>query len=642
MRRYEERLAPGGWRDSSVDVYVKGQRVRVSPTQALGKGGEADVYALLAGQALKVFKAPSHPDFRGLPDEQAAARRRLDLHQEKLPELLALAQTLPERVVVPQELATDRGGQRILGYTMRCLAPADVLLRYTQPGYRALGVTQESVRQIFLDLHTTLARLHQAGVVVGDFNDLNILVCGSAAYLIDADSYQFARYPCPVFTARFVDPLLCDPNEHTPVLCRPHTAASDWYAFVVMLMECLLFVGPYGGVYRPSDPNERVPQDVRPLRRLTVFHRQVRYPKPAVPYGRLPDDLLHYFHEVFEKDRRGAFPRGLLDDLRWTTCSACGTEHARPQCPTCAQTTPGAIKEIIQVRGQVSARQVFHTAGLIVSVTVEGGELRWLAHEHDRFRREDGSVILQGALDPHLQFRLQGSATLLGKGGQVTILTPGRQAVRLAVDRWDREPAFDVNERTLYWIDQGRLLRQGRLGPQTIGLVLAGQTRFWVGPAFGFGFYRAGDLSVAFIFDAERTGINDTVKLPAWSGRWLDTRCFFGEDRCWFFVARHDGRRTLHHCLVLRADGAPAAAAQAEAGDGSWLGTLDGKCAAGDFLLTVTDDGFVRLVVEQGQIRVAAEFPDTEPFVDSECRLLPTRKGLAVVGRQDIRLLRIA
>ena len=43
------------------------------------------------------------------------------------------------------------------------------------------------------------------------------------------------------------------------VLHQPHTVASDWYAYTVMLTQCLLFVGPYGGIYRPKDPARRVP-----------------------------------------------------------------------------------------------------------------------------------------------------------------------------------------------------------------------------------------------------------------------------------------------------------------------------------------------------------------------------------------------
>ena len=112
------------------------------------------------------------------------------------------------------------------------------------------------------------------------------------AYLIDADSFQFGPFLCRVFTARFVDPLLCVPDATQLLLHQPHTAASDGYAYTVMLMQCLLFVGPYGGVYRPKDPAHRVPHEARPLHRMTIFHPEVQYPKPAIPYGTLPDELL--------------------------------------------------------------------------------------------------------------------------------------------------------------------------------------------------------------------------------------------------------------------------------------------------------------------------------------------------------------
>jgi hypothetical protein len=35
-------------------------------------------------------------------------------------------------------------------------------------------------------------------------------------------------------------------------------------------------------------------------------------------------------------------------------------------------------------------------------------------------------------------------------------------------------------------------------------------------------------------------------------------------------------------------------------------------------------------------------FPETEPFVESSCRLLPAPEGLYVVDRAEVRLLRLA
>ncbi|HWN69059.1 MAG TPA: hypothetical protein VNM90_15580, partial [Haliangium sp.] len=276
-----------------MNVYLESRRIALDPASAIGQGGEAEVFDIGGGQALKIFKGPQHPDFGGSPAERDAASQRLALHQRKLP---AFPAGLPERVIAPATLATERKrGGRVVGYAMRLVAGAELLARYAEPQMRAqrLGQTQGHTQgqaapgnhavAVLRDLHATVTALHQAGVIIGDFNDSNVLVSGQRAYLIDADSFQFGSYPCTVFTERFVDPLLCDPSAAAPVLCRPYSGDSDWYAFHVLAMRTLLGVGPYGGVYRPADPARRIPQAARPLRRVTVFDREVVYPRPALP-----------------------------------------------------------------------------------------------------------------------------------------------------------------------------------------------------------------------------------------------------------------------------------------------------------------------------------------------------------------------
>jgi H/ACA ribonucleoprotein complex subunit 3 len=164
---------------------------------------------------------------------------------------------------------------------------------------------------------------------------------------------------------------------------------------------------------------------------------------------------------------------------------------------------------------------------------------------------------------------------------------------------------------------------------------------FWVGPTFGFGFYRAGQLHVAFVFDAGRRGINDTVKLPPLSGQLIAAECYFSAAHCWFFAATQNAGKTSLVGAVIRPDGIVEDVVRAEPEDGSWLSTLTGKCASGDGLLAATDGGIVRLGLERGQITRQAEFPDTEPFVDAGCQLLASGDGVYVVSPNAIHLLRI-
>jgi hypothetical protein len=621
-----------------MNVYVAGRKVVPDPARAVGKGGEADVYDIGGGRALKLFKGPDHPDLSGDAGQQEAARERLEEHQRKLRHFPA---SLPPRVVAPEDLATTRDGRRILGYTMRLLDGADPLLRYSSREFREAGVEGARVLEVFHDLHATLAGLHRAGVVVGDFTDLNVLVRGAEAHVIDADSFQFGSFPCRLYSQRFVDPRLCDPSAAWLVLARPHDRDSDWYAYAVMLLRSLLYVDPYGGVFQPRQA-PRVPAAARPLHRITVFHPEVRYPRPALLPDVLPDDLVHHFHCVFVRDRRGEFPLALLDGLRWTRCDACGTEHARESCPSCRHSTSGALPEAIRVRGQVTATDVFSTPGTILAAALDGGSLRVLVHEDGRFRREDGTVVLEGELHPRTQYRLSGRRTLVGRDASLAVLAPGRPPTRFTVDGPSSAPAaFDANAGHAYWVAGGRLLRDGELGPERIGDVLAGQTRIWAGPAFGFGFYRAGGVHVSFVFDARRRGLNDGVRVPPLPGELIDAECAFAGERCWFLASMRHGGRTLHRCLVVRRDGSLEAAAEGYEGDGTWLSSIHGKCAAGDFLFSATDRGLVRVEPRAGAIVPFREFPETEPFVDEGSRLLAGPDGLYVVGRREIRRLSI-
>src|SRR5262249_8796405 len=255
-------------------------------------------------------------------------------------------------------------------------------------------------------------------------------------------------------------------------------------------------------------------ESARPLRRITVFHPEVMYPKPAIPYRVLPDELLGEFNRIFVEDRRGPFPRSLLAALSFQRCPSCGVEHARTACPLC-NSVVSAGPSITIMRGKVTCARIATPSGVILAAAVEGGEIRYLVHEDGAVRREDGRVVLTGRPDPRMVFAIQGKKTLVGRGAEIIALGPDVPPDRIFVDCLGNRPLLAANPRFRNWVRGGRLYREGEL----VGDVLAGQTLFWVGSRFGFGFYRAGSLSVVFVFDAERPGIKDTVKLPPLRGQ---------------------------------------------------------------------------------------------------------------------------
>lgn len=615
------------------------ERVKLNPTTIKGEGGEATIYGLPNGMALKIFKEPDHPDFAGNAEAQKAAQLRLDQHQKKLP---LIPRDLPNCVVIPNALATDTSG-RIFGYRMPFIKGTNVLLEFSDQEFRA-GISNDRMKTTFTRLHAGFSGLHLKKVILGDVNPLNILVLAKAdtPYIIDIDSASLEGFPSFMFTQLYIDPLLCDPNLKEPKLIAHHTAESDWYTFCVMLMQCMLFVHPYGGIYKPADKTKKVPPTARGLKKISVFNPEVGYPKTAIHYSALSDDLCHYLMSMFEQGKRSAFPLKYLEDMRWTKCNACGQEYSRPTCPNCVKAPPIAVVQTMTVRGSVTVTQMFNTTGSIVFAAVQNGRVHWLYHEADSFRREDGSVVLKHEIDPRFRYRIMGKTTLIGKDGIVAVLEPNKNPEQIQTDIIQERPAFDANTDSMFWTTNDRLHRNTPMGPEYVGAVISGLTHIWVGPTFGFGFYRAGELNVAFIFKADSRGINDSVRVHKIRGQLVDATCAFTDKLCWFFTSSQESGQTINRCSVIQKDGTVIASAEAVSGDGSWLSGINGSAAVGPALLVPTDDGVVQVKCNSGQIVVAKEFPDTESFVNSGSKLFAASDGLYVVARRSIVKLKIS
>ena len=401
-----------------------------------------------------------------------------------------------------------------------------------------------------------------------------------------------------------------------------------------MLMQSLVRVDPYGGIYRPKT-GPALPQAARPLHRITIFHPEVGYPKNAIPLGVLPDDLMHYMHGVYTKDLRGEFPFGILEGIRWTRCTSCGLEHARRTCPNCAVPAAAVVE---RVRGTVRAKRIFKTSGQIVYADFQDGQIKYLYYREGALERESGDGILRGALQPRMRFRLIGDDTLIGLDNVVSRFdgSDPTNVKRHVVDMYGTLPLFDTDGTHLLMAQNGRLLYDESAGFEAIGTVLKNQTVFWSGHGHGFGFYRAGELFRAFVFEERKHGLNDTVALPRIGGQLIDTTAVLSDKLTWFFMTRREKRKVINQCTVIDRAGTILGSAEAEDGDGSWLGTLRGKCAVGFFLLSATDDGIVRVEVDGKSLVVTRQFPDTKGFVHSGNHIVPGNGGLYAIGSNEI------
>jgi H/ACA ribonucleoprotein complex subunit 3 len=629
-----------------AEVFIKGKRLDYDSNRVLGKGGEGEVFDLGDGLAFKLYKGPDHPDYAGSDAQQVrdreGAKHRLVLMQKKLPSYPNLK---TDRVIAPKEIVTDGRGA-VVGFTMPILSGAQVLRQLTKAGYRAqTGISNADIIKLFTDLHATVSALHAQKVQIGDFNYLGVMVKQLSAYLIDADSFQFGEFHCRSFTPRFVDPLACP--KDSLLLTGDHTEDTDWYAFALMLFECLSFVAPYGGVLTGEKAKQIKPDD-RPLQRVSVFHSSVRYPDKALPLAHFSDDVLEFYRNLLLKDKRGKFPLALLQGMLWTNCTACGAVHCRPKCPVCAVASTVLPPVVLEERhGKATVARQLYTPGVILDALFDGGKLLVLYHEDGAFYREGRRQVMSGALQAGLVTLISGNDTIFTTGTTLISLTPGQNALKLPIDTYRGQlPAVAGNGSDSFFISGGRIQRNDKNGAKFLGSTLAGQTLFWAGSKFGLGTYRVGAIRKAFIFDLEKNALNDAVNLDFQDDP-IEAECYFSSHRAWLFTVHHERGKNLYRCTVIDANGKVTASAQAAEGDGSWLsngygrcaGTLSGSNGQAHCLFVGTDDGLLRLDEEKGSLVEKVRFPDTRGLIRSDDRLRLSSKGIFLVGTHEIRLL---
>ena len=602
--------------------------VKYEATKKIGEGGEARVFLCKEG-AVKLYHSPNDAALGGNTSQDARNREGAEHRLKTFPIKLAkFPKGLDRHIIGPKKLATNKAGKPI-GYLMDSVGSADVIKRLSDPDYRSMnGISTEQVLECFAKLHGLVTNLHANKVVIGDNNDLNTLIdVDLQPYLIDADSFQFGGYICSSFTQRFADPLLCDPHKTSLLLTRQHNVGSDWYAFVLQLIQSILYVSPYDGVYIPKGNAPKCVHDARPLHRITIFKPGVKYPKFALKLidpKTLPDDLMHEFDLILHHDKREAFPVKLLGQHQ--------KQVGMPMAVVQSHTT---------FHGTASYQKLFETNGIILNSSFTNSKLRYLYHEKDELKREDGTVILRGALIKNARYRISGNHTCIASKNRLLTWTGDAMGTSLQVDTYGILPCFDTNSKSRFWIQGGRLIADNfddRV--RTIGSVVQNQSMFWVGEDFGFGMYFAGELQEFFVFETNGI-IKDGVKVPRIKGNIFDATCVFSDKYAWFFVAVKDGNDYLHRCTMIDRTGNVLAQSETRAGDDSWLGKIRGKCPISGYLFTATDDAIMRVQPSGGGYDLK-EFPDAEKFVDSNLTLLPAKTGLHLVGPKEIGLLQIS
>lgn len=617
-----------------MKILHRQQQLTLTDAMLLGQGGEARVFRHPSlPLALKIF----HPLEPTLPVTARALPTRLAaLRIEKLRILTSASagKALPAGVIAPQELLFDTSGD-VVGYAMARVEHAVDLAVLAHKQRKAAGAfKQTAVLGIFHTLRALLAELHALDIVIGDFNDGNVVLDGAQPFVIDADSMQLGKLPCPVAHERFLDPRLYG-RPLVDDAC--FDIDSDHYALRVLLFQSLLCLHPFGGVHA------RLPTLLRRAEAgWSVLRGDVQVPRAAVPFATLPDDLLHDFSLCFDGRERAPLNERLLQ-TRFTSC-ACGVEHARRTCPACSVAVQAPA---IRTAGGVREESIVETRGLIVQARMVAGQVAYLLEHGGALRRENGDVVMEGARPPFLRADIAGDATWLGLGTELLKLRGGVVIDRALTVVRNGAPVFAAGRAGLFVLEGDVLVHHETR--TRVGRVLEGQSALVSSPDDGgLALCRAGRLLLAYSFSL-RGGFLDAELLQP-EGKLVDAQVSFAQSGEALVGLAYDvdGKR-VHSLTLLNARGHRVACAVGAPESSPILEAIAGKLLVPGrggalALLSASSEGILAIDVDaQGaRLHSGALFDDTRSFVDASVELLPGSAGsLVVVSPQAITRLRL-
>lgn len=595
-----------------MEVIIGGKPIKIEPSQFITAGGEAEIYRI-KDTALKIYHS-----------NMLTSERQSKL--EKFPK------NLPNNVLSPKNLIKDINGKTI-GFTMPFVKDAENFIELSNPNYRRLNVNQKEATQIMNNVRTTLDKIHKANVVVGDMNNLNLMFKGTEVYFIDTDSMQFDGFPCVVAMEQFIDPSLYGIDLTKGCY---FTKQTDYYAYAIMLFMSHLYTHPYGGVHKGVKKFlDRVKN------KITVFNNDVKYPKAGIHYSVLSDEMLQYFHDIFEDGKRYLIDENILNNTIWTTCTNCGMEHSRHVCPSCMTAKPS---QTIMVNAKCTQTKLFETSGIILYSKSERGVVKYIYYENGQLFRENGKLIAKYNVGPKTRFDIMGGTTIVGEGDTVISIKEDGSIDRYKTSTLNNVSIFSSTNDSLYYIENGKIISPSKdiLSPRTeIGDVLENQTWFKIGNQLGFGFYRVGRKVIYFKFDVGKSNsLVDDIKIPQINGQMVDIDATFSDTHILFTMSVAENGKIVNYMYLIDNKGKIVANFISDDSN-RILSSIYGKVLGGSKIITSTDDGLLSLTDTGGYLQESNLFTDTAPFVKSGLRILATQEGIYTISNKQIHLLKL-
>jgi len=257
-------------------VFVAGKPVSLDQNHYKGSGGEGAIYAK-GSSAYKIYHTPAKVIAEG-----------------KIQELSKIQRT---NVLAPTKLITDVNGRGV-GFVMPYVDKTEFLCKLFTKGFRdANRIDNSMICRLVGIMRETLQSIHEKGILVVDYNELNFLtnLDFDQVYHIDVDSYQTPHYPATAIMESIRDRQIKN---------NKWTRESDWFSFGILAFQLFMATHPYKGRHPDYGKDWQAMMNAG----VSVFNKASRLPPNTQDWSVVPKGYLRWFERVFEYGERLAPP----------------------------------------------------------------------------------------------------------------------------------------------------------------------------------------------------------------------------------------------------------------------------------------------------------------------------------------------
>lgn len=248
-------------------------------------GGEADIYKDKNKDILyKIFKP--HINIKSKEDKVK----------------YLLQHILPDEIVKPIDIIFNNKN-KFVGYVMKMVVGNEMRLLSNNKYCKANNVNTKLILSILMKIRMVMEALHNRNIIIGDFNDQNILFDDNYnIYFIDCDSWSIDNNQCDCAMDIFLD----------PEFNNKFTKENDFYSFCIISWKLLTRVHPFGGTYKPNPDMNLI--DRMKNRICAINNTDVIIPKIAKTYKNLSPEYINCMLDVFVNNKRD-FDFGIMNHM---------------------------------------------------------------------------------------------------------------------------------------------------------------------------------------------------------------------------------------------------------------------------------------------------------------------------------------